>query len=48
MSSDSSKAKQLWDEYVRLADPAQMGAIYKMQYMAHSSLFEEIFPFTTA
>lgn len=46
-AQDEKKAKALYEEYIRLADPRQMGAIYKMQFMGHSSLYEEIFPFTT-
>ncbi len=45
---DSKKAESVWEDYVRLAHPEKMGAIYKTMFMAHDSLFKEVFPFTTA
>ena len=47
MAGSEQRAHALWEEYVRLAHPEQMGAIYKMFFMAHQSRFAEVFPFTT-
>ena len=47
MAGSEQRAHALWEDYVRLAHPEQMGAIYKMFFMAHQSRFAEVFPFTT-